>query len=379
VFYLAALREADPSRPVWKPLLATWAIGLLAACASAVQSFAWSFVLTNGGPVRATTNLMLYAYRQGFQQMKLGMGATLISLQFVVLFLLGLLAGLILILSSLRFSLAGRDEKAAAEAGTKRKLGVPALILGLLGGLAALLLGLVPFVLAGTAAGDGGAAAAKAPSMAVVLLNTFLPPLLITLFVQLPLSYLGALGIGAFRPLGRFSEWLLLPFCPWLFVGLGGMSIYAYQLNHQFDRLNTFSGLLPPLALSVPMLVLLTLFFKGQQAGYLQAVEIGTGKARAFFGKFVLPSLPLAGLLVVAGLFAALQEPFWSVIFGYPAKLFTIDTFIISLRGAANPWSGLAGAALGFAVPLALFFFLAFGVFQIFYLDRLKLLAGKGE
>ena len=38
------------------------------------------------------------------------------------------------------------------------------------------------------------------------------------LCIQLPIAYLGALGIGALRPLGRYSEWLLLPFSPWLFI-----------------------------------------------------------------------------------------------------------------------------------------------------------------
>ena len=48
--------------------------------------------------------------------------------------------------------------------------------------------------------------------------NTLVPPAMSIFLLQLPIAYLGALGIGALRPLGRWSEWLLLPFAPWLFI-----------------------------------------------------------------------------------------------------------------------------------------------------------------
>ncbi len=49
-------------------------------------------------------------------------------------------------------------------------------------------------------------------------------PFLAALVILL-LAALAAVAIGALRPLGRRSEWLLLPFAPWLFVGAGPLGI----------------------------------------------------------------------------------------------------------------------------------------------------------
>jgi hypothetical protein len=138
-------------------------------------------------------------------------------------------------------------------------------------------------------------------------LNTLLPPLVSVLLFQIPIAYVAALGIGSLRPLGRHSEWLLLPFCPWLFVGMETLGVQGFQNLRQLSSLGTFSALVSPLALSVPGLVILTLFFKGRQDEWRDAQASGAKAVGSFFRQLVLPSLPLAALLACVEVFAAVR------------------------------------------------------------------------
>ncbi|NED57537.1 sugar ABC transporter permease, partial [Micromonospora aurantiaca] len=65
--------------------------------------------------------------------------------------------------------------------------------------------------------------------------------------VSVGAAFLGALGIGGLRPLGRRSEWLLLPFAPWLFVGIGPLSIAGFENVGTLDLINSFGALIPPM------------------------------------------------------------------------------------------------------------------------------------
>ncbi len=382
VFFLAAFRNPAPGKSPWKPLLIAWGIGLVWTAASALQSFALNFALTNGGPARATTSLMYFMYVSGFMYQQSGYGSAIATLILLILFLLGLIAGGLAVISGLKIGLAPRGEKNAPGGGSGGAILIVALILGLLIAVPALLLSLVPIgaTFASAQGAKNPAAIQNILPLGSTLVNTFLPPLISALVIQLPFSYLGALGIGALRPLGRRSEWLLLPFCPWLFVGLAPFSLYAFELARKLGDVGKFGSLVPPLAVSVPMLVLLTLFFKGRQGNYRRAQMEGASPVRAFFTQLVLPSLPLAGLLVVAGWFAGLRDPFWSIVFGYVPSLRSLDVTLMAFRlqyyGAVPV---LASLILQTYLPIVAFFFLAFGAFQVFYLDRLSLSTGDKD
>jgi len=371
IFYLAAFRGLEPGQNPRKPLLAAWGISLLVALASGLQSFSLSYVLTAGGPANATASIVFYIFKVAFQYMQLGVGAAGATVLLIILGICGLAAGLIAILSGLRLELPSAAAAKAPENATARpSTMMVALIVGLLAGLAAICLGLAPLLgtIAAALKGPGIAKLLEVIPPGTTLLNTFLPPIVSVLLIQVPLTWLAAFGIGALRPLGKHSEWLLLPFCPWLFTGLAPFSLSAYQAEHSAGLLNTLIALIPPIGVSIPMLVILTLFFKGQ------ARTFESSGVKATFTHFILPSLPLLAMLAGAGVFIGTQDLFWGLVFANKAALYPLSVALLQLRGGfgtATPV--IANALLWMELPILVFAFVALAVFQVLYLDRLSL------
>lgn len=61
----------------WPLLRPTLALVLIVSTVFSLQSFALPYVITNGGPMRSTTTLVLYLYERAFGFQELGYGATL--------------------------------------------------------------------------------------------------------------------------------------------------------------------------------------------------------------------------------------------------------------------------------------------------------------
>lgn len=383
IFYLPAFRGAQGSgRFPWKVLLIPWGVGLLGAVASAFQTFTLSYALTRGGPANATLNIVMYMYKVAFQFLRIGMGSAVSGLLLLLLAILGLVAGLLVILSGLKIqfpSSSGADAAAfggAAPVAAKPGGTVPALVLGLLVGIPVVCLGLGLFL---TTLGSFAQGADPAKVLELIpplqtMTNTFVPPLVAVVFIQLPLTWLAAFGIGGLRPLGRHSEWLLLPFCPWLFVGMTPLSLATYQVERSAGLVGTFFSLVPPLAISVPILLILTLFYKGQ------AQTLRASGAGAYFKHLILPSLPLLLLMIGAGLFVGMQDPFWGLVAVSKSNLFPLNSALLMLAGVyATSRALIAAAVLVTGLPLVLVSFLALAAFQLFYLDRLTISAGREE
>jgi hypothetical protein len=189
------------------------------------------------------------------------------------------------------------------------------------------------------------------------------------------LAYLAALGIGALRPFGKRSELLLLPFSPWLFVTVAPLSLAAFQV---IIAQNDYLRLMPPISMSVPMLFVLTLFFKGQAAKW-RAAGSGSG---AFFTQLILPSLPLVLLLLAVGLLVGMKDPLWPLLVGTGPgmKMMTAGTALIRLSTISRANAPVVAAGITvFEAPVFLCFFVIFGALQCFYLDRLALTNTTGS
>jgi ABC-type sugar transport system permease subunit len=372
--FLPVFRGAQSGRRPWMALLATWAILMLAAAAAALQSFAFSHVITGGGPAGSTTGLVLYIYDVSFRFLQIGSGAAVSTMLLGLLMVLGLLAGVIVILSRLRVGLTS-PSTAQPERGALR---LAALVVGLLLGVGAIALELLPFfAISGMAGQAGGSGSLGKVLPSGVLLNTILPPFISVVMLQIPIAYVAALGIGGLRPLGRHSEWLLLPFCPWLFVGLEPLGVQGFQTLRQLGSLGTVNGLVPPLAISIPGLVILTLFFKGRQGDWREAQAAGASVVGSFFRKLLLPSLPLAALLACIGLFAAALDPFWPMLVVNKPELYPVSlALIMAANTGFSPSASLAVAVLSVMVPIFLVAWIVFAVFQVFYLERVTVEAG---
>jgi ABC-type glycerol-3-phosphate transport system permease component len=355
--------------------------------------------MTNGGPGNTTQTLALLQYRQGFQFFQFGLAGTIATLTLLVVALLGLGVALLIILTGLRLQLAPPDQPTGLLSTGRRPLALILLILTLCGSIAVCSGGVLPFgwtvlnsLKTEAEIFSAGSFFPASPTMAAysqiweviplarVLVNTIAPPLTALLLLQLPLAYAGALGIGALRPLGKWSEWLLLPFSPWLFVTISPLSLAAFERLREAGGLNTSAGLTPPLILSVPMLFILTLFFKGQESHYRTAITAGESKATAFFRRLILPSLPLAALLAAALLLVNVQAFFWPLVVASSPEHHTFTVALLMLRGQfQTAWPILAAGITLFQLPTFLFFFVVFGLLQVLYLDRLILRIGAAK
>ncbi len=395
IVYLAALRRPEGSvAPSRRPLVLAWITSLLAVVALTLQSFALSFVLTGGGPANSTTTLALYQYKVVFQFLRFGAGAAAATLTLALLAVLGLGAGLIVVLTGLKLELGPWGESQRAESVEARALqqvqgaGQPRPNAGAIVLLAVVLLVSLAIGVVGTwpplanilvsfQKSQGYARAFQNLPLATVFTNTLVPPIIVVL-LQIPVAYLAALGIGAVRPVGRWSELLLLPVSPWLFVTAIPLSIVGFQNLQRMHALNTLVGLIPPLPLSVPMVFVLTLFFKGQMTHWQNARLKGQSAAAATWWQLIWPSLPLVCLLAAVALLVGFQDFYWPLLVSNtPAGMPFSVALLLQMRQFTADWSLVAATITIFELPLFLLFFVALGLLQCLYLDRLILTDGK--
>ncbi len=373
IVYSAILRgrneSSDGSRPVLAPMVITWLVVQLATAAYVLQSFnVLSGLLPNRGGVPLGRVL-----HQTVVTMQLGMNSAISTVILLFVALLGIVATLLIVLGRLQLSYQARSE--TDQSTTPSLPAVLRWVALLIGGAAVLVAVVLPLLLSliriFPALGDDLFGSLNV-SILRVWVNSILPALLMILLVQLPVAYLGALGLGVTRPLGRGSPWLLLLFSPWLFVTSMPLTFAAFQNLRKLEIVDTFLALAPPLLLNIPMLFLLTLFFMGQEPKWRKAREEGTPAAKALFQQLIVPSLPLAGFLAVLSLLVASQDLIVPLMMGISAEQLTFSTAILRVSASARPGSSAPLIAL-FGIPYSLIFFVLFAALQMFYLDRLTL------
>jgi len=379
IVYLAALRGAGESAPTGKqvvaPLFVTWAVTVLATLALSLSSFNPSYLLTRGGPQNSTMTLMLYQYQISFTTLDFGRGATIAVLLLIVLMLLGLVASAPVVVSGLRLDTVPPAKPAGLLGPSRKRLAAVLLAVLLLASLVTASGGWLPSLWTTGLALQNSAAFSKVPSSIQIgpaWLNTVLPTAAVIVLVQLPLTLIAALGIGALRPFGRHSEWLLLLFAPWLLVDIGPLSMVFWQSVRDAKLVNAV-GFAPPLLLSIPMLFILTLFFKGQLPKWRAARAAGQSAWGAGARTLLLPVLPLAVLLTCVSLAISQQELLWSML-NATTRSQTLPVALARLGALTAVNAPLLSAALLLLTsPSVVWNVLVLGVFQIFYLDRLAL------
>lgn len=208
-----------------------------------------------------------------------------------------------------------------------------------------------------------------------ILLNTWITPLAIIVLIQFPITYLAALGIGALRPFGKSSEWLLLLFAPWLFIRpmlyLPGMLPMLLELGLN----DSFIGFALPYILNIPMLFVLTLFFRGQAHKYTE-----NNQEVKFFRDYVLASLPLAIICIVFSVVTIQQDLIWStVILSDPTKWMLSNLFnrlrAINIAGIGEYVTFVTLVR----IPAVVLGFIVLGAYQVFYLPKLGISLGRDK
>jgi ABC-type sugar transport system permease subunit len=371
------LWQRPTSQKVIKPFIVVWGLNILATLALTLPLFTLPFMMTRGGPINSTQTLGLLYYLFAFQQLNFGPAAALMTLLLAIIILLGLAAGLLIILTRLRLSLVNANRpsippETVTSSATNKTLPLAMLIVTLLITGGACAYSAIPYGWAITQSfgEEGFGRLFEQISMGRVVINTIIPPAIAT-FIQLVVAYLAGLGIGAMRPLGKYSDWLLLLFSPWLFVTILPLSLVSFMGARDFATLNTFVGLMPPILLSVPVLFIFALFFSGQSSRWPAALA---GGVSSFFKFLILPSLPLAGVMLLLMLFFGWQDFIWPLLVATNRDNATLSVAAAQLQNQFMMGAGsnlVAAAITLLIVPMVLFFFIAFALAHIFYLDKL--------
>ncbi|GAB3415489.1 hypothetical protein [Flindersiella endophytica] len=373
--YLAALRRRDTEGSVWPGLLAVAGLGVLTIPAIALQTFTYPYVVTAGGPANSTVTPMLEVFDLGFRRLSIGPAAAASTVVLVVLGLLGLLAALLVIFTGLRIEHDPLRRSADDPTGWPSSRVIATVLggLGLLISLPFLWNGIWPALSRAISRTGGEQVAAASP--AELFVNTWLPPL-VSVAVSVTLAALAGFGIGALRPLGRYSELLLLPFAPWLFVGLAPLAIAKWNVVREADQLNTFIGLIPPVGIAIPALFVFTLLFKGQTRRREEMLASGMSPGDAGVRAY-LPALPM--IVLVAGFSWLVQslDIFWPLLVAADPDSQTGP--LVMLRAMAQFAFSQDGPPifLGLPVVAVVVSALILAAGQVLYLDRIAIRAGR--
>ncbi len=373
IIYSAALRGGNESNRSRKPLLIIWAAALLGTIAFALQSYN---NLTSLMPNRdAPIGYYLYVTLRNAQ------GGLTYSTSQIMLFLvsiLGVVAAALIISSKLQLKHEPQNEAESLPA--TNNFSIPGWVAIVLGGIATLVVTLIPLFMSvtKTLSVPDGFSALEFSSILRMWGISILLPLLVILFIQLPVAYLGGLAIGVVRPFGKSSNWLLLLFSPWLFVTSVPLAFAAFERFRAMDLIDSPVSLIQPILLSVPMLFILTLFFSGQRPKWQKAREEGTSSMSAFFKYLIIPSLPLAALMAALSLLTTAQDLFMPLLAGISAENHTATTNILMFLGSMKP-GGTSSIIALFGLPLFIFLFIVFAALQVFYLNRLVLVSAPKD
>ena len=369
IIYSAALRGGNEANGSRKPLLITWAAAFLGTIAFSLQSFNNLIAIMPNGV--APLGYYLYITVRNAQG-----GLTYSISQIMIFFvsILGIVATVLIISSKLQLKYEPQNEADTPSATSN--VSIPGWVAIVLGGIAAVAVTLIPLLMSvtKTLSFPDGFSSLEFSSILRMWGVSILPPLLVILFIQLPIAYLGGLAIGVVRPFGKFSNWLLLLFSPWLFVTSVPLAFATFESFRKMDLVNSPTALIQPILLSVPMLFILTLFFNGQHFKWQKAREEGTSTVSAFFKHLIVPSLPLAILMAALSLLAAAQDLFMPLLTGLSVENHTATTNILMFLGSMKP-AGTSSIIALFGLPLFIFFFIVFAALQVFYLNRLSLVS----
>jgi hypothetical protein len=364
--YLAVLRRRtlDSTRSPVPAALVAGGLAVLAVIAVALQDFTFAFIGGFGSAADLTPARLMY--ETSFRTLSFGVGAAISVTLLVPLLLLGLVATLLVILPGTRL-----EVDAPLRAAPKTRPVVAWVVGGvlLLVTLGTVWSGLGPWLADITDTGRPGG-----PSTVV---NTWLPPVVSTL-IGVTVAALAAFGISGLRPFGRHSEWLLLPFGLFLFVGSAPLALRNFAAGVTADRLDSFIGLIPPSRVAIPALFILALLFRGQ--AQRREVLQQEGRPAPWTG-VLLPALPMLALAYVATWLVQVQDLIWPLITAgadHPtAQNQLVQALLMGVRTNTTA-TDLPYAQL-LPVWLLILLFLGVVAAQLLYLDRVALRVGLPE
>ncbi|MDN3239553.1 hypothetical protein [Glycomyces tritici] len=351
---LAAMRGSETGRR--SALAVTACLAALAITAAGLQTFAYSVV--TGLPEGAETPVA-QIFRGLYSGISPGLSSAKSVLLMAILAALGTGAALVFTAARTRIDVTP-DPVDPTPTRPRAVIGVVALVL-LLAAVGALLLPWLARI---------GEDTREGADLWLAIRRTWGPPL-ITTAVALPVAAIGGYAVGALRPLGSASRWLLLPFAPWLFIGsgpLGAANLEAVAGEGEYMVIGSF----PARAwIAVPLLFVFTALFWGledqRRAALIDGAEPGAARVA-----FLKAAWPMTGLMGLALLLVNGQDLFWQQL--------TFQDMLSSgpmISALENLEFEQSGVALGFPIPLLIAAALAAAAAAVWYLPRVRISVGE--
>jgi ABC-type sugar transport system permease subunit len=363
MIFLPVFRAREQRRSVWPALFTTAGVAVLGLLAVGLQQFTVPFVMTGFGPSNSTATPVGLIYSSAFRENRAGVGAAAATMLLVLLAILGVAAVLVVILTRLRVGLQPRRRKGPAG---KNPGAIVLAAVVLVAVLVAVVLNALPWF---------DALSGSTPDLPSGAQRRAWSPAFSGAVISVAVAYLAALGVSGLRPLGRHSEWLLMPFAPWLFVGVAPLAIEFFTSAREDGDINTSSALQPPILVSILSLMILAVLCRGQSERWRQQVAAGAPAGAAFFRTVVGPTLPLVGLLFVVAMFLNAQDLLWPLLVSTsPEHGTTALTMVLSQNVLGGQDFSVAAATPLLAVVLGA---VALVVIQVFHLDRMVAATGR--
>ncbi|MFD0599056.1 hypothetical protein ACFQZ4_47730 [Catellatospora coxensis] len=347
--YLLVFRRSTRPRDAVPGVLLVTGVVAASSLAIGLQSFGFPYLLGRlpDGPRYASPSVLIFD--NAYRTFRVGVASADAVLLWLVLGVLGIGVALWLILARARVVTADQPTSETAPAGNAGWRVAASVVTGglLLLGLA----GLTPWLLSSMSFDTE----AVGGNVLTHLSYTWLPPLISTVVGVLGAALAGY-GIGALRPLGDRSELLLLPFAPWLFVGLAGLAPDAWM--HRAEDGSEFLFLIPPASLTIPVLFGSALLFRGVR------------------WTLALPVVGLAGLLTWV---VQAQDTLWPLIAGFQPDSAPMQVVVMQAITSFRYTGGDGGIPTGwlYPLPVCLLVAAAIGAVQVLVLDRLALRTGR--
>lgn len=175
------------------------------------------------------------------------------------------------------------------------------------------------------------------------------------LVLALPAAF--ALAKIPFRWTGVIMGVLIVP----MFVPANFTLIPLFIETYQFGWLNTYAGMIIPVAGSISFAVLLfRQFFAGMPVGLIEAARIdGAGWFRVFFSVVLPLTGPIIATFVSVSFLSAWNMYIWPLVIATDPSLAVINVALAPLAGGefatSSPAIGLAGAVIALIPVLVVF------------------------
>lgn len=353
---LAAFRGGEGTVKPTRAVVTAAGLTAFALVAASLQTFTFPYI--SGFPSPPGMTPLSSIFNDGFRLFAFGSASAKATILLAILAVLGIGAALLFILTRTRIEI-------SPGPGSPKSFNVGAGVSGIL--LLALfaagtLVNLLPWLTRLTGPVESRFNETE------LMIDTWAPPL-ITTAIAITTALAGGFAIGALRPLGDGSRWLLLPFAPWLFVTSGPLALANYESLAEAEALFTFQGLIPRAWIAVPALFVFTALFWGLEDRRRSMTALGAPASKAN-GAFAAAAWPLVALVGMIVWLVHAQDTAWQMLAGD-------QTVNALMQGVHTFYTEVSGLAIGYPIPLMVFFAAAMVLAAVFYLPRVGIRVGR--